>query len=50
MTLNKDLRIKIVEMISKAREGHIPSSLSILDIIHFLITQYKLSDLGDYLK
>jgi transketolase len=36
MTLNKDLRIKIVEMISKAREGHIPSSLSILDIIHFI--------------
>ena len=36
MTLNKDLRIKIVEMISKAREGHIPSSFSILDIIHFI--------------
>ena len=36
MTLNKDLRIKIVKMISKAGEGHIPSSFSILDIIHFI--------------
>ncbi len=38
MTLNKDLRIKIVKMISKAKEGHIPSSFSILDIIHFVYT------------
>jgi len=36
MTINKDLRVKIVEMISKAGEGHIPSSFSILDIIHFV--------------
>ena len=38
MTLNKDLRIKIIKMISKAGEGHIPSSFSILDIINFLYT------------
>jgi transketolase len=34
--LNKNLRIKIIEMISRAKEGHIPSSFSILDIVHFL--------------
>jgi oligopeptide/dipeptide ABC transporter ATP-binding protein len=42
--LNKDLRIKIVKMITKAGEGHIPSSFSILDIVHFLynnIIKYK---------
>ena len=36
MILNKDLRIEIVKMISRAGEGHIPSSFSILDIIHFV--------------
>ena len=44
MILNKDLRIKIVKMITKAGEGHIPSSFSILDIVHFLynnIIKYK---------
>ena len=34
--LNKDLRLKIVETIINAKEGHIPSSLSIVDIINFL--------------
>lgn len=34
--LNKDLRLKIVELIIKANEGHIPSSFSIVDIINFL--------------
>ena len=34
--LNKDLRLKIVELIKKANEGHIPSSFSIVDIINFL--------------
>ena len=38
MTINKDLRIEIVKMISRAGEGHIPSSFSILDIIHFVYT------------
>lgn len=36
MKLNSDLRIKIVQMITKAKEGHIPSSFSIVDIINFL--------------
>ena len=36
MTLNKDLRIKIAEMVKRSREGHIPSSFSIIDIVNFL--------------
>jgi transketolase len=36
MKLNSDLRIRIVQMISKAKEGHIPSSFSIVDTINFL--------------
>lgn len=34
--LNTELRKKIVEMVIKAKEGHIPSSFSIVDIIDFL--------------
>jgi transketolase len=34
--LNTALRKKIVEIIFHAREGHIPSSFSIVDIIHYL--------------
>ena len=34
--MNKDLRIKIVEMIKRSGEGHIPSSFSIVDIIEYL--------------
>ena len=34
--INKDLRLKIVNMIINAKEGHIPSSFSIVDIINFL--------------
>lgn len=34
--LNADLRRKIVEIITRAKEGHIPSSFSILDLIHHL--------------
>jgi len=34
--LNADLRRKIVEMIYRSKEGHIPSSFSIVDIIHYL--------------
>lgn len=34
--LNADLRKKIVEIIAASKEGHIPSSFSIVDIIHFL--------------
>ncbi|MBS0624625.1 MAG: transketolase [Verrucomicrobia bacterium] len=34
--LNADLRRKIVEMIYRSKEGHIPSSFSIVDLIHYL--------------
>ena len=34
--LNKDLRRKILEMIYKAGEGHVPSAFSIIDIIAYL--------------
>jgi transketolase len=32
LLINKNLRKKIVELIYKAKEGHIPSCLSIIDI------------------
>lgn len=38
--MNNDLRIKIVEMITHAGEGHIPSAFSILDIIETLYSKY----------
>jgi transketolase len=34
--MNNDLRIKIAKMVFKAKEGHIPSSFSIVDIVEFL--------------
>ena len=34
--MNKDLRLKIVNMVLKSGEGHIPSSLSIVDILEYL--------------
>lgn len=34
--LNKDLRLTIVRIIRKAKEGHIPSSFSIVDILDYL--------------
>jgi len=34
--MNKDLRKKIVEMVYKGGDGHIPSAFSILDIINHL--------------
>ena len=36
MVLNKELRQKIVEMVKRSGEGHIPSSFSIVDIIEYL--------------
>jgi transketolase len=42
--MNKDLRLKIVQMICSSGEGHIPSSFSIIDIINYLyenILKYK---------
>ena len=34
--MNNDLRKKIVELVCKAKEGHIPSTFSIVDIISTL--------------
>ena len=34
--LNKDLRRNIIDAICKAKDGHIPSSFSIVDIINYL--------------
>ena len=39
-TQNKDLRKKIVEMVVKGRDGHIPSAFSIVDIIALLYREY----------
>jgi transketolase len=36
MVYNKDLRIKIAQMVHRSHEGHIPSSFSIVDIIEVL--------------
>jgi len=36
VVLNKDLRVRIARMVSRAGEGHIPSSLSIVDLIEYL--------------
>jgi transketolase len=40
MNKNSDLRKQIVEMITKAREGHIPSSFSIVDVIAALYEKH----------
>ena len=37
---NKDLRLMIAEMIYKSKEGHIPSSFSIVDIINILYEKF----------
>lgn len=34
--MNKDLRLKIVEIVKRSGEGHIPSSFSIVDIIDYI--------------
>ena len=34
--MNRELRRQIVEMVVRSREGHIPSSFSIVDIIQYL--------------
>jgi transketolase len=36
MSLNKDLRKKIIDIIKVSKEGHIPSSFSIIDILDYL--------------
>src|SRR3989442_11307413 len=40
MPMNRDLRIKIVEMITRAGEGHIPSAFSIVDIIDTMYAKF----------
>jgi transketolase len=44
---NADLRLRIVEMICKSGEGHIPSSFSIVDIIEFLFSSVLSFDSND---
>jgi transketolase len=39
LKINRELRQKIIEMVTQAGEGHIPSSFSIVDIIHYLYAQ-----------
>lgn len=36
MVINRGLRKTIAEIVCRAKEGHIPSSYSIVDVIHFL--------------
>ncbi len=38
MTLNRDLRKMVVNMVTASGEGHIPSSFSIIDIVNHLYT------------
>jgi transketolase len=47
MALNKDLRIRIAEMVKRSGEGHIPSSYSIVDVVEYLygnVLKYKTND------
>ena len=34
--MNNDLRLKIVQMVVRSGEGHIPSSFSIVDLIDYI--------------
>jgi len=45
--LNKDLRKRIVEVITRAKEGHIPSSFSIVDLIEHLYGHILAYDLNN---
>lgn len=47
MTLNARLRLRIVEMVRRSGEGHIPSSFSILDIIEYLYAKVLRLDPND---
>jgi transketolase len=44
--MNSDLRFRILEMIVKSGEGHIPSSFSIVDIIEFIYGECLKVDLN----
>ncbi len=45
--MNKDLRKKIVEMVYKGKDGHIPSAFSIIDILALLYKYYLKFDSGN---
>src|SRR5580704_2521548 len=45
--MNSDLRARIVEMITDAGEGHIPSAFSIVDIIDMLYAKFLKYDPKD---
>jgi transketolase len=45
--MNSDLRVRIVEMITGAGEGHIPSAFSIVDIIDMLYAKFLKYDSKD---
>ena len=45
--MNNDLRARIVEMITSAGEGHIPSAFSIVDIIETLYAKFLKYDPTD---
>ena len=45
--MNNDLRARIVEMITRAGEGHIPSAFSIVDIIETLYAKFLKYDPAD---
>ena len=47
MLYNKDLRKKIAWMTWHSKEGHIPSSYSILDIVTFLYDEFLNYDFND---
>ena len=44
---NNDLRRQIVQMVYKAKDGHIPSAFSIVDIVELLYRQYLRVDPGN---
>ena len=45
--MNNELRIQIAKMVHKSREGHLPSSFSIVDIIDFLYANVLRFDVND---
>lgn len=47
MILNSDLRILIAKIVHSAKEGHIPSAFSIVDIIHYLYANILKVDPGN---
>lgn len=44
---NSDIRIRVAEIVRSSKEGHIPSSYSVVDIISILYRQYLRFDSGN---